>query len=151
MAKQKPEVIIRTYGIYSKWESGSKELPSFCESTTRIPATVDVEFGLIVNVVGGKNLPLSYCIDHPGILDDDGKPRPPFEDVVYVKTNDWDFYLGDTIWEPINDKLGTWRMTLELQGSIVAEQSFQLYRQPSESHQAKPFRHQYRLIWLPGV
>ena len=145
MAKQKPDVSIRTYGIYSKWESETKELPSFLESTTRIPAKIDVEFGLMINIKGGKNLPISYCIDHPGILDERGKPRPPFQDLVYVKTNDWDFYLGDTVWEPIEDKIGLWRMTLELQGVIVADKTFELYSAP------QPFRHQYRLLWVPGL
>ncbi|QDV83151.1 DUF3859 domain-containing protein [Planctomycetes bacterium TBK1r] len=151
MAKQRPEVSVRTHGLYSKWDSGSKELPAFLESTTRIPAKVDVEFGLVINVVGGKNLQLHYCIDHPGIRDAKGKRRPPFEDVVYVKTNDWDFYLGDTIWEPIEDKLGTWRMTLTLEGQIVADQRFEVYRPANKRRVARPLRHQYRLVWIPGL
>ncbi|MGI9467443.1 MAG: DUF3859 domain-containing protein, partial [Rubripirellula sp.] len=55
-----------------------------------------------------------------------GKRRPPFDGMVYIKKNDWDFYLGDTIWEPINDKLGNWRMTLELDGKVVADKTFEL-------------------------
>ncbi len=151
MAKQRPEVSVRTYGLYSKWDSGSKELPSFLESTTRIPAEVDVEFGLVINVTGGKNLQLHYCIDHPGICDAVGKRRPPFEDVVYVKTNDWDFYLGDTIWEPIDDKIGTWRMTLTLEGQVVADQSFEVYRPAKKRRAVRPLRHQYRLVWVPEL
>lgn len=127
MAKQKPVVRVRTYGIYSQWDSGSKELPDFIESTSRVPAKLDIEFGLVVNIVGGKNLPMRYCIDHPGIRDADGNVRPPFEDIVHVKTNDWDFYLGDTIWHPIEDKIGPWRMFLELGGKTVADQTFDLY------------------------
>ncbi|MCS7468308.1 DUF3859 domain-containing protein [Stieleria sp. ICT_E10.1] len=151
MAKQRPEVSVRTYGLYSKWDSGSKELPAFLESTTRIPAEVDVEFGLVINVIGGKNLQLHYCIDHPGIRDAEGKRRPPFEDVVYVKTNDWDFYLGDTVWEPIDDKIGTWRMTLTLSGQIVADQRFEVYRPANKRRVVRPMRHQYRLVWIPGL
>ncbi|MDA7915534.1 DUF3859 domain-containing protein, partial [bacterium] len=45
---------------------------------------------------------------------------------VYIKTNDWDFYLGDTVWEPMHDKLGNWRMTLELDGKVVADKTFEL-------------------------
>jgi hypothetical protein len=151
MVKQKPEVRVRTYGVYSKWDSQSKELPSFLESTTRIPGRVDVEFGLVVNVIGGKNLPLGYRIEHPGIRDDRGKRRPAFEDVVYVKSNDWDFYLGDTIWEPIEDKIGVWRMTLELQGRIVADQSFELFRPSDGSRQTEPLGNRYRLVQLPSL
>jgi len=127
MAKQKPLVRVRTFGIYSKWDSASKELPDFMKSTTRVPARIDVEFGLVVNITGGKNLPMRYCIDHPGIRDAQGNIRMPFEDVVHVKTNDWDFYLGDTIWDPIDDKIGAWRMSLELNGKIVADKTFELF------------------------
>lgn len=151
MAKQKPTVSVRTYGIYSKWDSDAKQLPSFVRSTTRIPAEIDVEFGLVINVKGGKNLPINFCIDHPGILDDHGNKRPSFEDVVYVKTNDWDFYLGDTIWHPIEDKLGRWRITLELQGVIVAEQDFELYLPSPQSDSSRLFQYQYRLLWIPGL
>ncbi|MCP4941594.1 MAG: DUF3859 domain-containing protein [Planctomycetaceae bacterium] len=126
MAKRKPKIRMRTYGIYTQWESDSRTLPKISEVTTKVNAVVDVEFGFIVNVTGGKNQELYYCIDHPGILDDQGKRRPPFDGVVYIKKNDWDFYLGDTIWKPIHDKLGNWHMWLELDGKVVAEKTFEL-------------------------
>lgn len=124
MAKRKPEIRMRTYGIYTKWESQSKELPRIREITTRIPAQIDIEFGFMVNVKGAKNQELYFCIDHPGILDSEGRRRDPFDGSVYVRTNDWDFYLGDTIWEPIDDKIGCWRMWIELKGVVVAEKTF---------------------------
>lgn len=127
MAKRKPEVRMRTYGIYTKWDSESKDLPRISEVTTRVPAEIDIEFGFVVHVKGGKNQELYYCIDHPGILDSNGQRRAPFDGTVYVKTNDWDFYLGDTIWEPIDDKLGHWNMWLELDGTVVAEKMFELF------------------------
>ena len=126
MTKRTPKVRMRTYGIYTQWESKSRTLPKICEVTTKVNAVVDIEFGFIVNVTGAKNHELYYCIDHPGILDDQGKQRPPFDGVVYIKKNDWDFYLGDTIWEPIHDKIGNWRMWLELEGKVVAEQTFEI-------------------------
>ena len=49
-----------------------------------------------------------------------------------MKTNDWDFYLGDTIWLPIEDKLGQWRMTLELDGEIIADKTFELVMPESD-------------------
>jgi len=88
---------------------------------------IDVEFGFVVNVKGAKNQKLAYCIDHPGILDAEGNRRASFNGFVYVKANDWDFYLGDTIWEPIHDKLGPWRMTVQLDQVTVAEKTFNLY------------------------
>jgi hypothetical protein len=127
MAKRKSEIRIKSFGIYSKWDKESKELPRILEFTTRVPAELDVEFGFIVNIVGAKNRHLEFCIYHPDIPDADGKIRPPFADTVFIKTNDWDFYLGDTIWDPVENKLGDWRMTLELDGKIIAEKTFELY------------------------
>lgn len=131
MAKRKVEVRMRTYGIYTKWDSESKKLPRICNVTTEVPAQIDIEFGFVVHVKGAKNQELYYCIDHPGILDSEGRRREPFDGTVYVKTNEWDFYLGDTIWEPINDKVGRWRMWVELNGKVVAEKTFDVVS-PSE-------------------
>ena len=128
MAKRKPEVRMKSYGIYTKWDSDAKALPRIQEFTTKVEAVVDIEFGFIINIKGAKNSELDFCIDHPGILDANGDQRLPFDGTVFVRTNDWDFYLGDTIWVPIEDKLGTWRMTLELNGKIIAEKSFELWR-----------------------
>ena len=127
MPKRKVEVRLRSCGIYTQWETDSKALPRFVEATHRIHAEVGVEFGFIVDIRGGKNKELAYRIDHPGILDDQGNRRPPFEGTVYVKQNDWKFFLGDTIWEPIADKLGDWRLALEIDGEIVADETFALF------------------------
>ena len=117
---------MRTFGIYTQWESDSKQLPKIQEITTRVPAIVDIEFGFVVNIIGAKNRELDFCIDHPGIHDATGKVRAPFTGTVYIKTNDWDFYLGDTIWLPIKDKLGDWRMTLEMDGNLIADKTFKV-------------------------
>tara|TARA_R110002073_G_scaffold11898_1_gene53568 strand:+ start:8372 stop:8809 length:438 start_codon:yes stop_codon:yes gene_type:complete len=141
MAKRKPEIRMRTFGIYTQWDADSKELPRFCKSTTSVRAEVGVEFGFVVNIKNAKNQSLRYCIDHPGILDPEGKKRPPFDGIVYVKQNDWNFYLGDTIWEPIEDKLGLWQLTIEMDEKIVAEKTFELYRDdegPAEYTLAPP-------------
>ena len=127
MAKRKSEVRIKSYGIYSKWDSETKQLPKIAEFTTNVPAEIDVEFGIVVNIKGAKNQELDYCIDHPGILDAEGNRRAPFDGTVFVKTNDWDFYLGDTIWEPLADKLGQWRMTLQLRGNTIAVKAFEVF------------------------
>ena len=124
MAKRKPEIRIRSYGIYSNWDSQSKTLPKIQQFTTEIPAELGIEFGFVVNIKGAKNWELDYCIDHPGILDTQGLRRAPFDGSVFVKANDWDFYLGDTIWEPIEDKLGSWRMVMELNGVVIGEKVF---------------------------
>ena len=127
MGRRKPEIRMRTWGIYSQWDSDSKQLPKIVQVTTSVPAVVDIEFGFVVNVKGAKNQELEYCIDHPGILDDAGNRRAPFTGTVYVKTNDWDFFLGDTIWHPVDDKLGEWCLTVEMGGTPVAEKSFDVF------------------------
>ena len=127
MAKRKPEILIKSFGIYTKWDADSKDLPRIAEFTLRVFAELDVEFGFVVNIKGAKNAPLDYCIYHPDIPDANGDIRPPFDGTVFVKTNDWDFYLGDTIWAPVDNKLGMWRMTLELAGTLIADKTFELY------------------------
>ena len=118
---------MKSYGTYSNWDADTKELPQIAEFTTRVRAELDVEFGFVVNIKGAKNQPLEYCIYHPDIPDANGVVRAPFDGTVYVKTNDWDFYLGDTIWAPVENKLGDWRMTLELGGKLIAEKTFELF------------------------
>lgn len=66
------------------------------------------------------------CIYHPDIPDNDGKVMLPFDGIEYVKDNNWDFYLGDTLWAPIENKVGDWRMTLELKGKIIADKTFKV-------------------------
>ena len=129
MAKHKPTIRIDSYGIYRDWNSESKELPRVSEFTTDVPAIVGIEFGFVVHITKAKNQKLFYCIDHPGILDAEGKRRPPLDGTVYVKTNDWHFYLGDTIWEPIHDKVGPWHMWLKMGDKVVAEKTFDLFEQ----------------------
>ncbi|MEM8735826.1 MAG: DUF3859 domain-containing protein [Planctomycetota bacterium] len=126
MAKTKPEVSIRSFGIYDHWDPDSKELPNVIEFTTKIPARVDIEFGMVVRIQKAKNHSVDFCIDHPGILDANGKRREPFEGSVYAKTNDWDFFLGDTIWEPIADKLGIWTLSIAIGGNELAKKAFEI-------------------------
>ncbi|RDV26806.1 DUF3859 domain-containing protein [Alteromonas aestuariivivens] len=124
MAKHKPIVELVSYGIYTKWDADNKSLPKIREFTTQIPAQLDIEFGFVVNIKRAKNARMRYCIYHPGIPDESGQPMAPFDGLEYVRSNDWDFYLGDTLWEPLNNKLGNWRMTLELDGNVVADKTF---------------------------
>ncbi len=123
MAKQKPVVEMRSYGIYTQWNSLSKELPRVVEFTREIPAEIDIEFGVVVNIKKAKNLAIDYCIHHPGIRDEKGRVRAPFDGQVYARKNDWDFFLGDTIWDPIDDKLGPWRLTIEIGGILYVDET----------------------------
>ena len=61
MAKKKPVIKIRSYGIHSKWDVKSKELPKIKEFTTDIPAQIDIEFGLIINIQNARGNKI-YCL-----------------------------------------------------------------------------------------
>jgi len=129
MAKRSPVVEMTSYGIYSTWDSGSKDLPKIKEFTTTIVADEEVEFGLTVNIKKAKGEKMQYCIYHPGIINKKGKTLAPFDGEEYVGNNDWNFYLGDTIQllhpvDGLESNLGDWRMVLELQGRVVAEKTF---------------------------
>lgn len=139
MAKKKPVVKIRSYGIYSKWDSKSKVLPKIQEFTTSIPAEVDIEFGLIINIQNARGGKIFYRIEHPGIYDNVGKLRAAFTGEVHIKNNAWDFYLGDTIWLPIEDKCGNWRMTIEYNNSVIADKTFTVSSSDSNTAIKKRF------------
>jgi len=141
MAKKKPVIKIRTYGIHSQWDSKSKELPKVKEFTTDIPAEIDIEFGLIINIKNARGNKISFCIDHPGICDAAGNVRAPFTDEVHINNNDWSFYLGDTIWAPIADKCGPWRMTIELNGQTIADKTFNVSSDDANTAIKERFAH----------
>lgn len=124
MAKKKPFVELVSKGIYTAWDSNSKDLPKLKKVTKEVPAEIDVEFGYIVHILRAKNKKIRYCIDHPSIPDESGMVLPPFIGEEYVKQNDWKFFIGDTIWEPVENKIGPWRITLELEGKLVADETF---------------------------
>ncbi|RPA56129.1 DUF3859 domain-containing protein [Shewanella vesiculosa] len=127
MSKLKADVSIIYSGIFSQWDNSSDELPRLLQATVHVPALIDTEFGFITRIKKAKNQILTYCIYHPDIPDDDGNIRSPFEGEVFIKENDWRFYLGDCIWAPVNNKLGNWRMTLTLNGKIIADKTFKVY------------------------
>jgi len=124
MAKKKPLVKMQTYGIHSKWDAKSKALPKVLEFTTNIPAVIDIEFGFIVNVKNARGKKAFYCINHPNVHNKLGEACEAFTGNVHITNNDWSFYLGDTIWAPIDDKCGPWHMTIELDGKVIADKMF---------------------------
>lgn len=131
MAKRSAVVDIVSYGVYDAWDSRSKELPKIQQFTTLIAAEPEVEFGFIVNIKKAKGQRLRYCIDHPGIINKKGQILAPFDGEVHVGSNDWQFYLGDTIQllhpiDGLDSNLGEWRMMMEIDGRIVAEKTFKV-------------------------
>lgn len=126
MARKRPEIIIKSYGRYTAWDRTSKELPKVIKHTLDIEAAVGVEFGMILSVKGGKGEMLDYEIKHPPFCNDKGEIEPSFIGSYFVNSNDFLFFLGDTVWEPIDDKLGRWQLTVSHNGQEVARKIFHL-------------------------
>ena len=126
MAKVKPVFTIESYGIYTQWDADSKSLPKIQEFTTEVPAELDIEFGYILKVKKGKGIKLNFTIFHPEIPDDEGAIMAPFIGEEFVNNNDWEFFIGDTIWAPVENKVGPWRIIIEYQNTIIADKTFQI-------------------------
>lgn len=126
MAKRRPTFKIYSYGEYSKWDRESKEIPKIIDITTEIRASIGTEFGYVLHIKNGKGETVQFKIDHPAFLDDNGKVTQPFTGEQFIRTNDFEFYLGDCIWEPLEDKLGKWELTTWYDGKIVANKVFNL-------------------------
>ncbi len=126
MAKRKVEIEIYSYGEYAEWNRESKSIPRLVAITETIEATVGTEFGYVLRIRHGKGKRLDFRIDHPPFPDKEGKVTPPFTGEYFVRSNDYEFFLGDCIWEPLHDKLGNWTMTTWLEGKIVAQKTLRL-------------------------
>ena len=118
--------VVRTFGIYERFDHDDKELPRFLERTVNIPCRVDIEFGYILHITGGKGKKLSFVIDHPPFLDESGNVRGPFTGDVYISSNDYKFFLGDTLWLPLEDKLGAWTFATYCDSKILAEKTLKV-------------------------
>jgi len=136
MAKATIQHNIVSFGLYEQWQDEDKALPKIKAFTTNVPAKIDIEFGFIINIKKGKGKKIQYCIYHPNIPDDNGEIMPPFLGEMYIKDNNWHFYLGDTIWAPINNKTGEWRMTVSCDDTIIADKTFTV-DEPNDICEAK--------------
>lgn len=127
MPRKRIETKIKNFGLYTKWDRNSKELPRILDFTTRVPAKLDVEFGYILNIKKAKGSKLTFRIDHPPFKNSDGEISPPFEDELHIPSNDYNFFLGDTVWEPVEDKKGLWTLTIWVDDKQAAQKTFELY------------------------
>ncbi len=126
MAKKKIDVTMHSYGLYDGWNRDSKELPNLVKITMEIEAALEVEFGYILQIRNARNGKITFRIEHPPFKGNDGKTAPPFVGELYVKTNDFRFFLGDTVWAPVGDKRGAWRLVTWLDGEKVADKTLSL-------------------------
>ena len=124
--KPLPDVEIVSYGKYTKWDRESRDLPELLELTHEVEAELGVEFGMIVEIFQAKGRFLDFRIDHPMFTDSEGNVEPPFEGSYQIRNNPYAFFLGDTIWEPIEDKRGPWTMSIFIDGQKLASKTIQL-------------------------
>ncbi|MHC4552996.1 MAG: DUF3859 domain-containing protein, partial [Planctomycetota bacterium] len=116
MAK-KLRCTMKSFGLYEAFDRDSDDLPRFLKRTVKVPARVDVEFGYILHITGGKGKTLDFVIDHPPFIDaKTGELSPPFTGQVFIDSNNYRFFLGDTVWLPVEDKTGPWRLITECDG-----------------------------------
>ncbi len=126
MAKKKISVEIYTYGEYSRWDKTSNDLPTILNINDRIEAEAGTEFGYVLRILKGKGERLEFRIEHPPFCDDAGAVMPDFTGEVFVNSNQYNFFLGDCIWEPIHDKFGKWRFICTIDKRVVAEKTLHL-------------------------
>ena len=124
--KNLPHVEIVSYGKYTRWNSESRELPELEELTYEIKAELDVEFGMIVEIRHGKGRYLEYIIHHPPFKDKAGEIAPSFVGEYQIRSNPFRFFLGDTIWEPVFDKKGSWELIIKIEGKVLARKKLLL-------------------------
>ncbi len=120
MAKKKITTELYSYGIYTGWNRNSTELPNILEITNKINITPDVEFGCVIKIKGAKGKIIQFRIDHPPFLDESGNPAAPFTGEYFINSNDYEFFLGDTVWEPYEDKAGTWELSTFIDGKRIS-------------------------------
>ncbi len=127
MAKKKFRYELYSYGIYSRWDRQTKDLPKLIEITDRIPIKDDIEFGYVLKITGAKGKKLHFRIDHPPFKDAKGQTAPPFKGEYFINSNTYEFFLGDTVWEPYEDKAGEWRLYTWLEGELIADKKLILF------------------------
>lgn len=126
MAKKKFDVEIYSYGEYAHWNRESKSIPKLLDITNEIIAEEGTEFGYVLRIKKAKGKRIDFRIDHPSFKDEDGKVMPPFTGQVFINSNNYEFFLGDCIWAPIEDKMGKWTMTTKIDDEIVATKTLLL-------------------------
>lgn len=126
MPKKRIEVKMVSYGIYTRWDRSSKALPKIIKHTQEIPSQLDIEFGYTLRLLGAKGKRITFVMKHPPFCDEMGCVRGDFTGEQIVNANEWHFFLGDTIWLPIEDKCGEWELITMLDGKEVARMKFNI-------------------------
>ena len=125
-SRKKFDIAVESFGLYTKWDRNSKQLPDIVEFTDTIPAVTENEFGMIVHIRKGKGIKLYFLINHPPFKNKQGKTEPDFTGEHIVSSNDYRFFIGDNIWEPVEDKKGEWVVSLFFKDQLIARQKFSI-------------------------
>lgn len=131
MAKKKIKAEFFSFGIYHDWDASAKSVPKIKKYTQIVPAIIDVEFGFVLKISSAKGKQLDYKIEHPPFKDRHGNKMGDFIGHVKIKTNQYDFYLGDTIWQPIENKCGEWILSCSIDNKELARKVFTIVRDSS--------------------
>ena len=126
MAKKRVEIDFYSFGIYEPWERESKEIPKLKKITTEIPVEPGIEFGYVLKIKKAKGKKITFIMHHPPFLDESGEVAPSFEGEEYINSNDWSFFLGDTVWAPYESKAGEWELITLIDGKVIASKKFNL-------------------------
>lgn len=126
MAKKKPIFKIESYGTYDQWKRDASDIPKVIRINKEVILHPEVEFGLVLSIKGGKGTKLDFRVIHPQFNGSDGQPAPDFVGEHYVNANTWQFFLGDTVWTPYEDKLGAWRFMISADGKSVVDLTLEL-------------------------
>ncbi len=125
-AKKQPKITIESFGRYTTWDRSSKELPRILEFTNTIQCKEGNEFGMILQISGGKGCEFEYCIKHPPFKDETGGIFPDITGSYFVNSNDHKFFIGDCIWLPVEDKKGVWEVEVTYEGELIAHKKFEM-------------------------
>jgi hypothetical protein len=120
------EIEIINYGAYSEWDRESNELPKFMALTNTVEAVIGAEFGMIVEIRKAKGRYLDFLIEHPPFTDESGAVEPPFRGTFRVKHNPFQFFLGDSIWAPVEDKRGPWKLSILLEDEVLISKTIMI-------------------------
>lgn len=126
MAKKKPTFKVESYGTYDQWQRDSGDIPKITKISETVKFHPEVEFGLVLSIKGGKGTKLNFRVVHPKFNDSEGKPAGDFVGEHWVNANTWEFFLGDTVWEPFDDKLGQWRFIIKHEDKVIVDKTLNL-------------------------
>lgn len=126
MAKRNVEIKIINFGIYDKFNHEDEDLPALVDFADKIPARLDIEFGMTVDIRKARGEIIHWRIDHPPFPDSSGNTAPSFQGQFHVNSPEYKFFLGDTVWEPVDEKLGLWTLSVIWQGKTLASKKLWL-------------------------